>query len=191
MCTDIDLWFRKVLTQTRCSDLRCLQDKSLGELMRAQTEIEVKTYFLTLLFQSMLTLIVERQHTTCSSICTHGWQSHKSEATGWERSQTCWPDCDHKTHASLDRQHQGWGTGDRCPDLSQETGSFLINRKLSETCSQTTSQVIVWLLEGKSTGASGSHSQTIFQRSNSRGCWSTYNCFRWDFIMLQTVMIIM
>ena len=42
MCNDSAFCFRKVLTQTRCSDLRCLQDKSLGELMRAQTEIEVR-----------------------------------------------------------------------------------------------------------------------------------------------------
>ena len=45
----ISLWIfivhcRKVLSETRCSDHRCLQDKSLSELLRAQAEIEVYSF---------------------------------------------------------------------------------------------------------------------------------------------------
>ena len=46
--------YRQVLSLTRCRDLRCLQDKSVSELLRAQRELEKKNVWLSTVFTPML-----------------------------------------------------------------------------------------------------------------------------------------
>ena len=46
--------YRQVLSLTRCRDLRCLQDKSVSELLRVQREVEKKNVWLSTVFTPML-----------------------------------------------------------------------------------------------------------------------------------------
>ena len=46
--------YRQVLSLTRCRDLRCLQDKSVSELLRAQRELEKKNVWLSTVFTPMI-----------------------------------------------------------------------------------------------------------------------------------------
>ena len=46
--------YKKVLALTRCSDRRCLQDKSVSELLRAQSEVEKEKVWLSTAFTPMI-----------------------------------------------------------------------------------------------------------------------------------------
>ena len=65
--------YRQVLSITRCRDLRCLQDKSVSELLRAQRELEKKNVWLSTVFTPMLdnhtrsSPLVDRDPATMSS----------------------------------------------------------------------------------------------------------------------------